>query len=65
MIYPLQERYSLKYYRDLNNIVDTAKQEGEQRGLDEASRGRDTNCSVSAEQSVNRYGWLGYRADDC
>ncbi|MGB3787461.1 MAG: hypothetical protein WA949_05585 [Phormidesmis sp.] len=35
---------SLKYYRDLNNVVDTSRQEGREEGRDE---GRDKVQSVS------------------
>lgn len=36
-LYPMQKQYeaSLKYYRDLKNVVDTARDEGREEGREE------------------------------
>ena len=37
---------SLKYYRDLKNVIDTAREEGRKEGREEANGGRNTKRRV-------------------
>lgn len=47
---------SLKYYRDLNNVVDTSRQEGKQEGLEEGRELATTNLVI--RQLTKRFGNL-------
>lgn len=52
---------SLKYYRDMNNVVDTARQEGEKKGIE---KGREEGRLLERSLMLLRLRTVGELSDD-